>query len=120
MNSLLVVAKMLSSSGLEEALKLATWYVPPRGTPGDYITVWKNVTYHEDKGTIVGPPVSDGLKRNFGANNVATEGVNYAALLSTNFLPGGADPAGIALMANLLNRAATECPNSKIVAGGYR
>ncbi|KAM0820253.1 putative Cutinase [Seiridium cardinale] len=71
------------------------------------------------KVTVVGPPVSNGLKANFGSSNVATKGVNYAALLETNFIPDEADLAGIALMAQPLRRAATECPDAKIVAGGY-
>jgi cutinase len=50
---------------------------------------------------------------------VATEGINYAALLETYFNPGGADYAGIAQMHNLLIDAAGKCPNSKLVAGGY-
>lgn len=45
---------------------------------------------------------------------------SYAALLSTNFLPGGADPAGIRRMASQLTEAATKCgANSILVAGGY-
>jgi len=51
---------------------------------------------------------------------VATEGVNYSALLSTNFIRGGADPAGIAEMKRLLRKANTECPDSRILVGGYR
>ncbi|KAH8666893.1 cutinase [Xylariales sp. PMI_506] len=70
-------------------------------------------------GIIVGPEVSDGLKSHYGASNVATQGVDYAAALSTNFLPGQADPAGIATMVSLLTNATQSCPNSKIVAGGY-
>lgn len=72
------------------------------------------------KGSIIGVPLSDGLKGALGDSTVATEGVDYAALLSTNLLPGGADPAGIAEMVELFNQAATQCPDSKIVAGGYR
>jgi cutinase len=60
------------------------------------------------------------LKKALGDSTVATEGVDYAAALSTNFLPGNADPAGISEMADLLNSAATQCPQAKIVAGGYR
>ncbi|KAH8199711.1 hypothetical protein TruAng_006119 [Truncatella angustata] len=86
----------------------------------DVIFIWsRGSTEVGNMGTIVGPPVSNGLKAKFGATKVATEGVDYAALLSTNFLPGGADPVGIALMSQLLTQAATQCPNSKIVAGGY-
>lgn len=72
------------------------------------------------QGASVGPPTSNGLKQEFGSTNVATEGVDYPALLSTNLLPGGADLGGIATMRSLLSRAATQCPDSAIVAGGYR
>lgn len=51
---------------------------------------------------------------------MATEGVDYGALLSTNFVRGGADPAGIRTMAGLINKAAAECPGSNILVGGYR
>ncbi|KAF4550801.1 Cutinase-like protein 9 [Elsinoe fawcettii] len=70
-------------------------------------------------GTIIGPPVSNGLKARYGVNNVATQGVNYAALLTTNFIPNGGDPQGIQDMKNQLTTAANKCPNTKIVAGGY-
>lgn len=72
------------------------------------------------QGETVGPPTADGLKSDFGSSNVAAQGVDYGALLSTNFNPGGADSAGIATMKNLFNDAASKCPNSAIVAGGYR
>ncbi|KAK5955893.1 hypothetical protein OHC33_003535 [Knufia fluminis] len=70
-------------------------------------------------GSLVGPPTGQGLKDAFGASRVAVEGVDYAALLSTNALPGGADPAGIREMEGLLDDAARRCPDSIIVAGGY-
>ncbi|KAK3397694.1 cutinase-domain-containing protein [Sordaria brevicollis] len=70
-------------------------------------------------GTIVGPPTSNGIKAAQGVTNVVTEGIDYPALLSTNFLPGGADLGGIREMKRLLNKAATDCPNSKIVVAGY-
>lgn len=72
------------------------------------------------QGSTVGPPTSDGLKKKYGDNRVATEGVDYAAALTPNFLPGGADPDGVATMRKLLNDAASKCPNAKLVAGGYR
>ncbi|KAK2760060.1 cutinase [Colletotrichum kahawae] len=71
------------------------------------------------QGSTVGPPTSDGLKKRYGDNRVATEGVDYAAALTTNFLPGGADPDGVTTMRKLLNDAASKCPNAKLVAGGY-
>ncbi|KIW03677.1 uncharacterized protein PV09_04998 [Verruconis gallopava] len=70
-------------------------------------------------GLIVGPPLSAGLKNNFGDDRVATQGVDYAAGVATNFLPDNADPVGVANMQNLFNEAATRCPNSVVVAGGY-
>jgi cutinase len=71
------------------------------------------------QGSTVGPPTSDGLKRAFGSSNVATEGVDYPALISTNLLPGGADPVGISDLSSLVRSATTRCPNSVIVVGGY-
>lgn len=70
-------------------------------------------------GTICGPQTGEGLKENFGADNVAVEGIDYAAALSTNFLPGGADPAGIDEMVELIGQVAADCPESKLVVGGY-
>jgi cutinase len=68
---------------------------------------------------VVGPPTSDGLKKNFGADAVATEGIDYAALISTNVLPGGTDAISEKLMADTITDMASKCPDSVIVAGGY-
>lgn len=70
-------------------------------------------------GAICGPPTANGLKDRFGANNVAVEGIDYGALLSTNFLPGGADLLGIREMKRLISQAVSQCPNSQLVVGGY-
>ncbi|TLS23917.1 hypothetical protein PpBr36_08410 [Pyricularia pennisetigena] len=70
-------------------------------------------------GTVCGPPTANGLKAAFGAGNVAVEGVDYAAGLATNFLRGGADPAGINEMKRLIAKANAECPDSMLVVGGY-
>ncbi|KAF2873283.1 cutinase precursor [Massariosphaeria phaeospora] len=70
-------------------------------------------------GTVVGPPTSDDLKQSFGATNVATEGIDYAALIGTNALPGGTDTRSKGLMQDTLNEMASKCPDSVIVAGGY-
>lgn len=70
-------------------------------------------------GTVCGPPTANGLKRALGASNIAVEGVDYAALVSTNLLPGGADLLGIREMKDLIGRAVSRCPNSQIVVGGY-
>ncbi|KAI4599042.1 hypothetical protein KJ359_002459 [Pestalotiopsis sp. 9143b] len=70
-------------------------------------------------GTVIGPEVANGLKSSLGDSAVAAQGVDYAAALDTNFIPGGADTAGIATMVSLLNQAASQCPDAKIVTGGY-
>lgn len=53
------------------------------------------------------------------SGQVAVQGVDYAAALSTNFLPGGADPDGIKEMETILGNIATKCPNAIVVTGGY-
>ncbi|KAJ4298005.1 hypothetical protein N0V90_005904 [Kalmusia sp. IMI 367209] len=70
-------------------------------------------------GTICGPQTSDGIKAAFGDANVATEGIEYAAALAPNALPGGTDAQSKQAMADILNAMASQCPNSVIVAGGY-
>jgi cutinase len=88
-------------------------------------TLWSHTTSPFDtqlthpQGTIVGPPTSDGLKRAFGRTAVATEGIDYAALISTNALPGGTDARSTSLMTDTLTSMASQCPDSVIVAGGY-
>lgn len=80
--------------------------------------VRESTSPNHEQGTIVGPGVANNLKATF-PGKVAVQGVDYAALLSTNFLPGGADLAGIREMKSLLNAATNRCPNSIIVTGGY-
>ncbi|KAF1983340.1 carbohydrate esterase family 5 protein [Aulographum hederae CBS 113979] len=70
-------------------------------------------------GSLVGPPVANGLKDRLGRNNVAVQGVNYAAGLTTNFLPSGGDPLGVRDMTSQFETASRRCPSTKIVAGGY-
>ncbi|EUC50395.1 carbohydrate esterase family 5 protein [Bipolaris oryzae ATCC 44560] len=70
-------------------------------------------------GTVVGPPTSDGLKKAFGKDNVATEGIPYAAALGTNALPGGTDSRSKELLKSTLTSMASKCPDSVIVSSGY-
>ncbi|TKX23536.1 cutinase-like protein 6 [Elsinoe australis] len=67
-------------------------------------------------GSVIGPPVGNGLKRRF---RTAVQGVDYRAGLDTNALPDGADPAGIRDMKSKISEAARKCPQTKIVVGGY-
>ncbi|KAF1836840.1 cutinase precursor [Decorospora gaudefroyi] len=91
-----------------------------RGGCRDILFAWaRGSSEIGNMGTIVGPQTSDGLKREFGRNAVATEGIEYAALLSTNALPGGTDTRSKNLMKDTLNSMARQCPDSVIVSGGY-
>jgi len=69
-------------------------------------------------GTIVGGPFVSGLKKGLN-NDLAVEGVNYAAGVGTNMGPGGADPKGVSEGTRLFNLAATKCPSTIIIGGGY-
>jgi hypothetical protein len=76
----------------------------------------RNNGTNTDQGTVVGTPTSNGLKRAFGSDKVATEGIPYAALIGTNALPGGTDTQSKNLLKNTLNSMAQRCPDSVIVA----
>ncbi|KAF2017452.1 carbohydrate esterase family 5 protein [Aaosphaeria arxii CBS 175.79] len=86
----------------------------------DILFAWaRGSTEVGNMGTVVGPPTSNGLKANFGADNVATEGIEYAAALAPNALPGGTDAKSKKLMQDTINAMASQCPDSTIVVGGY-
>ncbi|KAF4437810.1 cutinase [Fusarium austroafricanum] len=65
----------------------------------------------------VGPVFFNNLASRIGLSNLAVQGVSYAANV-IGFLQGG-DPAGSRTMADLINRAASQCPSTKIVISGY-
>ncbi|TGZ83585.1 hypothetical protein EX30DRAFT_361640 [Ascodesmis nigricans] len=69
-------------------------------------------------GSSVGPILQSGLGSRY-RNNFAMQGVDYPADLASNFLPDGTLPSAITTMQNLLTKAANDCPNAKIAAGGY-
>lgn len=69
-------------------------------------------------GSIAGPPFFNALGARIGYGNVAVQGVDYAASVA-GYLEGG-DPAGASTLASLTNQAASKCPNTQIVLGGYR
>jgi cutinase len=70
-------------------------------------------------GERAGPPVFTVLRSSgyLGDARLAVQGVDYSATVG-GYLLGG-DPTGSAKMLDLINQAATKCPNTKIVIGGY-
>ena len=68
-------------------------------------------------GSLVGPPFFDALDLAIGADNVAVQGVPYPADI-VGYLEGG-DQGGAATAAQLLEQAASQCPDTQIVLSGY-
>ena|ERR1700712_2203727 len=76
------------------------------------------------KGTAnsVGPGLCGGLKKIF-ANDVACQGVSspaYSAGLMDNVTPAGTTASAIAEATKHIKNAAEKCPQTTIVAGGFR
>jgi len=76
----------------------------------------RGTTESGNVGTVTGPPMFTALEDTFGAENVAVQGVDYAATVA-GFL---GDPDGNAAMAADVEKAATGCPGTNIVLSGYR
>ncbi|GAM88108.1 hypothetical protein ANO11243_061390 [Dothideomycetidae sp. 11243] len=70
-------------------------------------------------GNDVGGPLSQALKAQYGNSFVATQGVDYPAGLLANLLPAGCSSQGINNMTAEIELAASKCPNTQIVIGGY-
>ncbi|KAH7310254.1 cutinase 1 [Rhexocercosporidium sp. MPI-PUGE-AT-0058] len=66
-----------------------------------------------------GPPTAKGLRDIYGCDNIAVEGIDYGALVETNYLPGGARPGEAMMMHDLLINAASQCPQSSLLVGAY-
>lgn len=89
---------------------------------GDVVLIFaRGSTEVGNMGTIIGPDLVRALDRRLGiGRDLTVQGVNYAALLSTNYLPGGTDLASENEMKQMLRLANTKCPNAQIVVAGYR
>lgn len=77
----------------------------------------RGTTESGNVGTLVGPPFFSALATAIGSENLAVQGVEYAADIA-GFLAGG-DAAGSKKMTELVGQAITQCPDSKVVMSGY-
>ena len=68
-------------------------------------------------GLAVGPPFFNNLYDLIGRDSIAVQGVDYPASV-VGYLIGG-DPGGAKTTADLLNQAASNCPDTQIVLSGY-
>ncbi|CAG8087264.1 unnamed protein product [Penicillium salamii] len=75
----------------------------------------RGTTEPGNMGAVVGPEVATQLKSLTG-NKVAVQGVTYPASVAGNAQMGA---AGGPTMAKLVKQALSQCPNTKVVVGGY-
>lgn len=68
-------------------------------------------------GSSPGPALIAQIRKTHGAENVAVQGVPYDALVE-GYLLGG-DSTGSERFLNLTNQASVNCPNTRLVIGGY-
>jgi cutinase len=81
---------------------------------------WHPKLTSHPQGSTVGPPTCDGLKKAY-SNDVACQGVGgaYTASVGSNALPGGTTPAAYNEAIGIFEKAASQCPDTIIVAAGY-
>ncbi|KAI9376146.1 cutinase-domain-containing protein [Aspergillus egyptiacus] len=75
----------------------------------------RGTTETGNMGTVIGPKVASELN-SLTNNNAAIQGVNYPANAAGNAQLGA---AGGPEMADLVNQALQQCPDTKVVLGGY-
>ncbi|KAF2964234.1 hypothetical protein GQX73_g9340 [Xylaria multiplex] len=84
------------------------------------IFLWaRGSTQDGNIGGSPGPQTIDQLKAKLGSTAVAAQGLDYPASLLDNLRSEGCDPEDATNFKNLITKAATQCPSSKLVVAGY-
>jgi cutinase len=117
--------RQLSANDLQRGCKEVI-FIFARGStePGNMVLSYQLfVRFLADlqQGIIIGPAVCTGLKTRL-AGRVACQGVGggYKAKLADNGNPRGTSASGTQEAVKMFQQAASKCPNTKIVFGGYR
>jgi len=99
-----------TSNDLENGPCLPAFLIFARGT-----------TEPGNMGEIIGPQLCSALQAELGSSTIGCQGVGspYDAVVADNFLPQNTSPTDIGAATTLFDLAASKCPSSLIVAGGY-
>ncbi|TLD38419.1 hypothetical protein E2P81_ATG00962 [Venturia nashicola] len=88
------------------------------GSCKDVTFIWvRGTTEAANLGQIIGGKLVPQLRKVF--PSLAVEGVEYGAGVAGNLTPGGGDPAGIKEATKDYNLAASKCPKTVLIGGGY-
>ncbi|RPB01737.1 cutinase [Choiromyces venosus 120613-1] len=88
------------------------------GQCDDIIIIWaRGATESGNTGTVLGPPFFSAVERDE-PGRVIVQGVNNYPADTARYIAGGSR-TGARYMADMVPRAATQCPNAKIVLSGY-
>ncbi|TID25798.1 cutinase precursor [Venturia nashicola] len=88
------------------------------GACKDVTFVWvRGTTETANIGSIVGAGLITAMKSKF--PSLAVEGVTYNAGVMTNMRSDGADPVGVTNAKKIYEMAASKCPDTTIIGGGY-
>jgi len=84
----------------------------------DVTFIWtRGTTELGNLGEFVGGRLVPEMRKRF--KSLAVEGVEYGAGVTGNFMPGGGDYAGITEATKDYKLAASKCPKTVIIGGGY-
>ncbi|POS88159.1 hypothetical protein EPUL_000326 [Erysiphe pulchra] len=145
-NSMPVASKNVTSLQIESLQKISNYHqtlqvsdLPENATEDGLSGPCKPVTMIFAKGTFEDGNVGDGaspgpaliaqMRKTYGADKIAVQGVPYAAgvegqvnhfslTMQLRYLLGG-DPEGSERFLNLTNQASVNCPNTRFIISGY-